>query len=90
MVESCSFHRMREVEEADIRAKRIGIFYKPYLQSAIDSGARFMRRGVVGEAGSRLSPEQRARLQVTFAPLLSQLGYLSDSTVKETGLAPHS
>ena len=91
VVESCSFQRMREVEEADIRARRVGIFYKPYLQSAIDSGARFMRRGAVGEAESRLLPEQRARLRDTFAPLLSQLGYLSDSTSVEQGLpAPAS
>jgi hypothetical protein len=73
-----SFQRMREVEEADIRDKRPGIFYKPYLQQSIDLGARFMRNGVVGDGTARLSSEQHMRLRLAFQPLLSQLGYSSD------------
>jgi hypothetical protein len=75
-VENSSFRRMRELEEADIRDKRTGVFYKPYLQRSIDSGHRFMRRGKVGEGSGRLSSEQRARLHGAFQPLLKRLGYL--------------
>jgi hypothetical protein len=70
-----SFQRMREVEEADIRERKVGIFYKPYLQPSIDSGLRFMRHGAVGDGANRLTPEQRERLRNAFQPLLSQLGY---------------
>jgi Sulfotransferase domain len=74
-VRNSSFQRMREVERADIRDRRVGIFYKPYLQSSIDSGSRFMRRGIVGDGTARLSVEQRTRLRGSFAPLLQDLGY---------------
>jgi hypothetical protein len=77
-VSSSSFQRMREVEESDIREKRPGIFYKPYLQQSIDSGLRFMRSGVAGQGVTRLSPEQRARLRTTFQPLLAKLGYQAE------------
>ncbi len=74
-VSNSSFQRMREIEEADIRRKRPGIFYKPYLQQSIDSGLRFMRNGAVGDGAARLSPGQQARLRSAFRPLLAQLGY---------------
>jgi hypothetical protein len=74
-VANSSFARMREVEDADIRGRRIGIFYKPYLQSSIDSGRRFMRSGTVGEGARILSSEQRARLREVFEPLVTELGY---------------
>jgi hypothetical protein len=70
-----SFQRLREIERTDIREQRTGIFYKPYLQASIDSGRRFMRRGVVGDGAARLTPEQRRRLRGAFAPLLEELGY---------------
>ncbi len=73
-----SFARMREVERADIREKRIGIFYKAYLQASIDSGNRFMRRGVVGDGFARLSVDQRMRLRARFEHLLRDLGYSGD------------
>jgi hypothetical protein len=72
-----SFSRMREIERADIREKRVGIFYKPYLQASIDSGSRFMRRGVVGDGSARLTADQRMRLRAQFEPLLRDLGYIS-------------
>lgn len=74
-VENSSFQRMREVERADIRDRRVGIFYKPYLQGSIDAGSRFMRRGVVGDGPGRLSPDQRQRLRSTFGSLLKDLDY---------------
>jgi aryl sulfotransferase len=74
-VADASFERMREVEAADIEARRVGIFYKPYLQSSIDAGARFMRRGAAGEAAGLLTGEQQARLLAVFQPLVGQLGY---------------
>jgi hypothetical protein len=70
-----SFQQMREIEEADIRDKRVGIFYKPYLQGAIDSGRRFMRRGTVGDEALRLTPEQQRRVRAAFAADMRQLGY---------------
>jgi hypothetical protein len=70
-----SFQRLRDIERADIRGKRVGIFYKPYLQASIDSGRRFMRRGLVGDGAARLTSEQRVRLRAAFEPLLQELGY---------------
>jgi hypothetical protein len=74
-VENSSFRRMREIEDADIREKRVGIFYKPYLQGSILAGSRFMRQGSVGEGAQRLTHEQRSRLTAAFAPLLAELNY---------------
>ncbi len=74
-VQNSSFQRMREIERADIQGKRVGIFYKPYLQASIEAGSRFMRRGLVGDGAARLSGEQRVRLRAAFAPLLRDLGY---------------
>jgi hypothetical protein len=71
-----SFQRMKEIEEADIRARKIGIFYKPYLQQSIGSGLRFMRSGTAGEAARTLTPEQRERLLGVFGPMMRELGYL--------------
>jgi sulfotransferase family protein len=81
-VESSSFARLREVEEADIRHRRVGIFYKPYLQDSIDSGNRFMRSGTAGEGARRLNAEQRARLQAAFPALLRRLGYFSRDPIQ--------
>jgi len=74
-VENSSFERMRQIERADIRARRVGIFYKPYLQPSFDAGIRFMRRGVVGDGRARLSAAQRDRLNAAFGTLLQDLGY---------------
>jgi aryl sulfotransferase len=74
-VRNSSFQRLRDIERADIRAKRVGIFYKPYLQSAIDGGHRFMRRGLPGDGRTRLSAEQRQRLDARFGAVLRELGY---------------
>jgi hypothetical protein len=74
-VQDSSFQRMREIERADIREKRVGIFYKPYLQASIDSGRRFMRRGVVGDGAARLTAAQRERLHGAFEPLMRELNY---------------
>jgi hypothetical protein len=74
-VQNSSFSRMRDIERADIRGKRVGIFYKPYLQASIDSGNRFMRRGLAGDGMARLNPQQRARLRDVFGALLQEMGY---------------
>jgi hypothetical protein len=74
-VAGASFQRMREIEEADIRTRNVGIFYKPYLESAIGSGRRFMRSGTAGEAARVLTPEQRQRVITVFGPLMRELGY---------------
>jgi hypothetical protein len=74
-VVNSSFERLREIEAADIRERRVGIFFKPYLEPSIAAGVRFMRGGRVGEGAASLAPVQQARLRATFAPLLEQLGY---------------
>ena len=74
-VANSSFQRMRAIEEVDIRNRNVGIFYKPYLQSSIDAGMRFMRSGKAGEAALVLTPEQRQRTLDTFGPLRRELGY---------------
>ena len=70
-----SFDRLRGIEAADIREKRIGIFYKPYLQPAINSGLRFMRSGAVGDAERLLTSDQRTRVAKAFEGLTAELGY---------------
>jgi hypothetical protein len=74
-VAGASFERMRAIEEADIRAQRVGIFYKPYLQEPISAGLRFMRSGRTGEAAMALSADQRARLDATVGVTARALGY---------------
>lgn len=75
VVTESSFARMREIEETDIRDRRVGIFYKPYLEPSIRAGRRFMRSGASGEGVRELSSAQRARLADVFGPLLQALGY---------------
>jgi hypothetical protein len=74
-VASASFERMGEIELADIRSRRVGIFYKPYLQASIDSGLRFMRSGRSGEARAVLTPAQTERFDAAFGRLMRELGY---------------
>ena len=77
-VENSSFARMREIEDTDIRERRVGIFYKPYLQPSIDAGRRFMRGGNVGEGLRMLTRDQRTRFAAAFGPLCGELGYSID------------
>jgi hypothetical protein len=74
-VAASSFERMREIEEADIRAQRVGIFYKPYLKDSITAGLRFMRRGGGGAEERALSEAQRLHFDAVFGKLRRQLGY---------------
>jgi aryl sulfotransferase len=74
-VAGSSFERLRQIELADIAQRRIGIFYKPYLEPAIESGLRFMRAGQAGEACTVLSPAQRHRIETTFGSVMRELGY---------------
>jgi Sulfotransferase domain len=74
-VAGASFRRMKEIEEADILARNLGIFYKPYLEQSIGTGLRFMRSGTAGEAARVLAPEQRQRAAGVFGPLMRELGY---------------
>jgi hypothetical protein len=76
-VANSSFDRLREIEAADIREQRLGIFYKPYLQPAINSGLRFMRSGAVGDGDRLLTSDQRIRVAKAFEELTAQLGYLA-------------
>jgi uncharacterized membrane protein len=66
---------MRQIEETDIGGRRVGIFYKPYLQQPIDAGLRFMRSGKSGEAARVLSPDQRRRFDDAFRSIGRELGY---------------
>ena len=74
-VAEASFQSMRRIEEADISAQRIGIFYKPYLQASIDAGLRFMRSGRSGEAARRMSFSQWQKFNNAFGSLRQEFGY---------------
>lgn len=74
-VEASSFTNLRRIEEADITARRTGIFYKPYLQAPIDAGLRFMRAGRSGESRERMSPHQWQRFNAAFGAIRQELGY---------------
>ena len=71
-----SFERLKDIEEADIRAQRVGIFFKPYLRPGIDAGVRFMRAGQSGEGARSLPAHQRERFAAAFGTLQRELGYL--------------
>jgi hypothetical protein len=75
-VSETSFERLRQIEEADIHAQRVGIFYKPYLQEPISAGMRFMRSGQSGEAARALSADQKRRFHAAFGSLRHELGYV--------------
>jgi len=87
-VAGASFRKMREIEESDIRSQRVGIFYKPYLQGAIDNGVRFMRGGRAGDAQTMLSEEQHARFVGAFGNLMRTLGYSTDAASLAAAPAP--
>lgn len=74
-VAGASFKRMREIEEADIRARQVGIFYKQYLQPPINAGLRFMRSGRPGEAGEVLPAAQQRAVRTVFGGVMQELGY---------------
>ncbi len=74
-VSGASFRRMREIEQSDIDARRVGIFYKPYLQPSIDAGLRFMRAGRAGEGAQVLTADERRRIEAAFGPVMRELGY---------------
>ena len=74
-VAAASFESMRQIEEADIGAQRVGIFYKPYLKQPIEAGLRFMRSGKSGEAVTRLSAQQWQRFNAVFGAMRRELGY---------------
>lgn len=74
-VEGATFERMRAIEESDIRERKVGIFYKPYLHDQIGEGARFMRSGRSGEAPALLTADQRLRFDSVFGGTARELGY---------------
>jgi hypothetical protein len=74
-VEGASFERMRAIEESDIQSQRVGIFYKPYLESSIAAGLRFMRAGRKGVAEQVLSRDQWRRVQAAFGAARREFGY---------------
>ncbi len=82
-VTGASFRRMKEIEEADISRRNVGIFYKPYLQQSIGAGLRFMRSGAAGEAARVLTAAQRRRVAGTFGPLMRDLGYTVEPAVSQ-------
>ncbi len=77
-VEDSSFDRMKQVEEADIRNKRDGVFYTPRIQATLDSGRRFMQHGRSGRGSEILSAQQRQRFVEVFGPLMRELNYPTD------------
>jgi hypothetical protein len=75
-VAASGFDRLRAIEEADIAAQRVGIFYKPYLLDSVRSGLRFMRAGKSGEAERVLTDEQRQRVAAAFGSIRREAGYV--------------
>jgi hypothetical protein len=74
-VAASSFERLRAIEESDIAAGRVGIFYKPYLHSSIEAGRRFMRAGRSGEARRTLSAAQLRQINLRFDSVMQACGY---------------
>lgn len=74
-VANSSFGRLRQIEEADIQARRVGIFYKPYLQAPIDAGLRFMRAGSRHQAAQLFSEEQWLHFNAAFGELRQEFGF---------------
>jgi hypothetical protein len=76
-VAASSFEGLRAIEEADIAAERVGIFYKPYLQPSIRAGLRFMRAGRADAGRSALTERQRRLTAEVFAASMQTCGYKS-------------
>lgn len=74
-VAGATFEKMRQIEEADIREEREGIFFSPQIRDPLAAGWRFMRSGRSGEGHQRLSAEQRERLAAVTGPLARKFGY---------------
>ncbi len=74
-VAASSFERLRAIEESDIAARRVGIFYKPYLQPSIRAGRRFMRAGRGEEGRGTLTERQRRLTAEVFAATMQACGY---------------
>jgi hypothetical protein len=74
-VESASRESMRRIEEAEIAARREGIFFQSRNEAAIETGLRFVGRSADGTSRYSLTPEQKEATRRRFAGLIRQLGY---------------
>ncbi len=79
-VTACDKEAMRALEEAEIGARREGIFYQARNSPNIEAGHRFVGRSAEGASIFRLTQEQRRRAAARFAPLMRQFGYLPRMT----------
>jgi hypothetical protein len=77
-VEASSFDRMRALEEAEIRRRRPGFFYKENFRAAHARGHRFMNRGRSGAGQQALSEAQLERARVIFGPQMERFGYATE------------
>lgn len=77
--------KMRALEEAEIAAKKHGIFYQERNSQNILAGHRFVDRSIDGKGFFKLSVEQRQRAVQRFAPLMEKLGYLRKRTQQSAG-----
>jgi hypothetical protein len=73
--DSASQDSMRRIEEAEIAARREGIFFQSRNAAAIETGLRFVGRSSDGKTRFALTPEQKEAARHRFAGLIQRLGY---------------
>lgn len=80
VAESCSFARMRRLEEENIAMKHDGghEFYRPWRADGYAKGLRFFNRGQVGRGYERIEPSIRRRIRQTFREIFETFGYDAD------------
>jgi Sulfotransferase domain len=67
-----SMTAMRAREEDEYRRKAAGIYYKPFLEKSMDSGARFINKGY-RDSWEKLSPSQKTAAERQFGDLYQLL-----------------
>jgi hypothetical protein len=73
-VERSSAARLRAMEDAEVAARQPGIFYSPQFQDSATADRRFIGGGGAGSA-FRLTDDERARANASFAQAMRRFGY---------------
>jgi aryl sulfotransferase len=75
-VEASSFERMAAIERREAAERRAGFFGSRHMaRGGAGAGVWFMHRGAGGGGRLVLSPQQVARAERSFGPLMRELGY---------------
>jgi hypothetical protein len=75
-VAGASKDALRALESREIAAEVEGVFYQRRNAAAYAAGRRFVDRGTDSATKYQLTPEQRERALVRFAPLMQALRYM--------------